>query len=164
MKLARGPFAERTRSIWPRGPVFYGQALQNADWTAVRTVNSIHERALAAPIPASILPGDRSVVELGDVVRLTPGDGSLPVFRRNGRPAEMVTAELAGAFEAPLYGMIAVSRAIQHADRGGLPKPVFHLQWQSKGTAAPALPWDGEWEVTWVTFRDMGAAFIVVLR
>ena len=24
--------------------------------------------------------------------------------------------------------------------------------------------WDGEWEVTWVTFRDMGAAFIVALN
>ena len=25
------------------------------------------------------------------------------------------------------------------------------------------LLWDGEWEVTWVTFRDMGAAFGVAL-
>jgi multidrug efflux pump subunit AcrB len=27
----------------------------------------------------------------------------------------------------------------------------------------PALLWDGEWEVTWVTFRDMGAAFMAAL-
>ena len=27
----------------------------------------------------------------------------------------------------------------------------------------PTLLWDGEWEVTWVTFRDMGAAFMVAL-
>ena len=25
------------------------------------------------------------------------------------------------------------------------------------------LLWDGEWEVTWVTFRDMGAAFAVAI-
>ncbi|TIU28305.1 MAG: efflux RND transporter permease subunit, partial [Mesorhizobium sp.] len=25
------------------------------------------------------------------------------------------------------------------------------------------LLWDGEWEVTWVTFRDMGAAFMVAI-
>jgi multidrug efflux pump subunit AcrB len=27
----------------------------------------------------------------------------------------------------------------------------------------PSLLWEGEWEVTWVTFRDMGAAFMVAL-
>jgi multidrug efflux pump subunit AcrB len=121
------------------------------------------ERALATPVPANILPGDRAVVELGDVVRVTSEQGSLPVFRRNGRAAEMVTAELAGAFEAPLYGMIAVTRAIDRADWGDLPKPVFHLNGQPADDRRPALLWDGEWEVTWVTFRDMGAAFLVAL-
>jgi multidrug efflux pump subunit AcrB len=121
------------------------------------------ERALATPIPANILPGDRSVVELGDVVRFAEEVASFPIFRRNGRPAEMVTAELAGTFEAPLYGMIAIGRAIEKADWGPLPKPVVHLHGQPADTTRPALLWDGEWEVTWVTFRDMGAAFIVAL-
>ncbi|MDP2802163.1 MAG: efflux RND transporter permease subunit [Phreatobacter sp.] len=123
----------------------------------------IDERALATPVPANILPGDRSVVELGDVVRLTRETTSLPIFRRNGRAAEMVTAELAGAFEAPLYGMIAVQRAINAADWGPVPKPVIALNGQPVDTTKPVLLWDGEWEVTWVTFRDMGAAFIVAL-
>jgi multidrug efflux pump subunit AcrB len=123
----------------------------------------IDERALATPVPANILPGDRSVVELGDVVRLTRETTSLPIYRRNGRAAEMVTAELAGAFEAPLYGMIAVQRAIVAADWGPVPKPVIALNGQPVDTTKPVLLWDGEWEVTWVTFRDMGAAFIVAL-
>jgi multidrug efflux pump subunit AcrB len=123
----------------------------------------IDERALATPVPANILPGDRSVVELGDVVRLTRETTSLPIYRRNGRAAEMVTAELAGAFEAPLYGMIAVQRAIVAADWGPVPKPVIALNGQPVDTTKPVLLWDGEWEVTWVTFRDMGAAFMVAL-
>ena len=49
---------------------------------------------------------------------------SFPIFRHNGRAAEMVTAELAGAFEAPLYGMLAVQQAIDRMDWTGLPKPV----------------------------------------
>jgi multidrug efflux pump subunit AcrB len=85
------------------------------------------------------------------------------VFRRNGRPAEMVTAELAGAFEAPLYGMLAVQRAIDAADWGNLPKPQIILHGQPQDTSRPKLLWDGEWEVTWVTFRDMGAAFAVAM-
>ncbi len=123
----------------------------------------LDERALATPIPANILPGDRSVVELGDVVRIEAEQGSYPIFRRNGLAAEMITAELAGAFEAPLYGMIAVARAIDAADWGALPKPSFRLHGQPTDTSRPALLWDGEWEVTWVTFRDMGAAFMVAL-
>jgi multidrug efflux pump subunit AcrB len=123
----------------------------------------VDERALATPIPANVLPGDRSVVELGEVVTIARETESFPVFRHNGRPAEMVTAELAGQFEAPLYGIIEVQRAIDAADWGDLPKPAIRLHGQPDDTTAPVLLWDGEWEVTWVTFRDMGAAFLVAL-
>ncbi len=123
----------------------------------------VDERFLTTPIPANVLPGDRGVVELGDVVRISHEHASLPVFRRNGRAAEMVTAELAGDFEAPLYGMIAVQRALDAQDWSGLEKPVISLHGQPQDERAPTLLWDGEWEVTWVTFRDMGAAFMVAL-
>ncbi len=131
--------------------------------TRPRAERTIDERALSTPIPANLLPGNRSVVELGDVVRVSRESESFPVFRRNGRPAEMVMAELAGAFEAPLYGMLAVQRAIDAMDWGTLPKPRILLHGQPDDTRTPALLWDGEWEVTWVTFRDMGAAFMVAL-
>ena len=124
---------------------------------------TLDERFLTTPIPANVLPGDRSVVELGDVVRVGEEQSSFPVFRHNGRAAEMVTAELAGSFEAPLYGMIAVQEAIDAQDWSGLEKPVVSLHGQPTDESTPTLLWDGEWEVTWVTFRDMGAAFIVAL-
>ncbi|HUN11403.1 MAG TPA: efflux RND transporter permease subunit, partial [Rhabdaerophilum sp.] len=123
----------------------------------------LDEKVLSIPVPANLLPGDRSTVELGDVVKVEREKASFPLFRRNGQPAEMVTAELAGDFEAPLYGMIAVQRAIDKADWGALPKPVIRLHGQPDDTQKPVLLWDGEWEVTWVTFRDMGAAFGVAL-
>ncbi len=124
---------------------------------------TLDERALTTPIPANALPGDRGVVELGDVVTLSEEHASFPVFRHNGRAAEMVTAELAGDFEAPLYGMLAVQRALDAQDWTGLPKPVIRLHGQPEDESQPTLLWDGEWEVTWVTFRDMGAAFMVAL-
>jgi multidrug efflux pump subunit AcrB len=135
-------------------------AIQLAPSKADRVVN---ERGLATPVPANLLPGDRSVVELGDVVNIAAETASFPIFRHNGKPAEMVTAELAGDFEAPLYGQIAVGRAIAAADWGDLPKPVIVQHGQPQDTSAPVLLWDGEWDVTWVTFRDMGAAFGVAL-
>jgi multidrug efflux pump subunit AcrB len=99
------------------------------------------------------------VVELGDVLRLSEERASHPVFRHNGRAAEMVTAELAGAYEAPLYGMLAVAEALK-----GVPgAPAITLHGQPDDESVTTLLWDGEWEVTWVTFRDMGAAFGVAL-
>lgn len=123
----------------------------------------LDERALAIPVPANLLPGDRSTVELGDVTRLTREKTSYPIYRRDGLAAEMVTAELAGAFEAPLYGMLAVKKAIDAADWGTLPKPTIAFHGQPADTRTPTLLWDGEWEVTYVTFRDMGAAFGVAM-
>jgi multidrug efflux pump subunit AcrB len=119
----------------------------------------LDERFLTTPIPANTIPGARGVVELGDVLRLAEERASHPVFRHNGRAAEMVTAELAGAYEAPLYGMLAVAEALK-----GVPGAlVIALHGQPDDESVTTLLWDGEWEVTWVTFRDMGAAFGVAL-
>ena len=123
----------------------------------------IRDRFLTTPIPANTLPGARGVVELGDVVRITPEQSSFPIFRHNGRDAEMVTGEMAGAFEAPLYGMLAVSEAIDAMDWAPGTKPEIALHGQPADEGKITLLWDGEWEVTFVTFRDMGAAFGVAL-
>jgi multidrug efflux pump subunit AcrB len=119
----------------------------------------LDERFLTTPIPANTLPGARGVVELGDVVEIREETASHPIFRHNGRAAEMVTAELAGDFEAPLYGMLAVADAL----KGQEGAPVIALHGQPDDETQTTLLWDGEWEVTWVTFRDMGAAFGIAL-
>ncbi len=128
-----------------------------------KSAKMIDESALSTPVPANVLPGDRGVVELGDVVSVRKELSSFPVFRHNGKPAEMVTAELAGAFEAPVYGMIEVGKALDSIDWAGLEKPIVSLHGQPIDESKPVLLWDGEWEVTWVTFRDMGGAFMVAL-
>ena len=121
------------------------------------------ERFLSTPIPANVLPGARGVVELGDVIDVREERTSFPIFRHNGRDAEMVTAELAGDYEAPLYGMLAVADRIEAMDWPEGTKPTIKLNGQPEDESFVTLLWDGEWEVTWVTFRDMGAAFMVAL-
>jgi len=121
------------------------------------------ERLASTPVPANVLPGSNRVVELGDVVHITREDGSPVVFRRDGHFADMVTAELAGATEAPIYGMLAVNDAIARHDWGKLTPPAVSLHGQPTDEAKPSLLWDGEWEITYVTFRDMGAAFGVAI-
>ncbi|MCP3970438.1 MAG: efflux RND transporter permease subunit [Rhodobacteraceae bacterium] len=121
------------------------------------------ERALSTPVPANAVPGGTGVVELGDVVNITEEPTSFPIFRHNGYDAVMVTGELAGDFEAPLYGMLAVARELDAMQWDGLEQPQISLHGQPADTSRPVLLWDGEWEVTYVTFRDMGAAFAVAL-
>ena len=123
----------------------------------------MNESFLTTPIPANTIPGARGVVELGDVIEVNEERSSYPIFRHNGRAAEMVTGELAGAFEAPLYGMLAVAEALDGMDWADGTKPVVSLHGQPEDESAITLLWDGEWEVTFVTFRDMGAAFGVAL-
>lgn len=116
------------------------------------------ERLLATPVP-----GRAGIVELGDVVTLQYEQASYPLFRRDGRFAEMVTAELAGRFEAPIYGMFAIEDAIAGQDWGAGGPPEIRYRGQPDDESGLSLLWDGEWEITWTTFRDMGGAFIVAL-
>jgi len=139
-----------------RHPVEIAVQLPRSDLT-------ISERALSTPVPANAVPGDRSIVELGDVVSVSRETASYPIFRHNGRAAEMVMGELAGAYEAPLYGILEVGKRIAAKDWGAGGAPEIRLNGQPQDETKPALLWDGEWEVTWVTFRDMGAAFAVAL-
>jgi multidrug efflux pump subunit AcrB len=121
------------------------------------------DRLAATPVAMTKAAGSSQMVTLGEVVQATREIGSPHIFRRDGRDAEMVTAELAGRYEAPIYGMLDVDSAIKTHDWGALPKPAIRLNGQPDDETRPTVLWDGEWEITWVTFRDMGAAFGVAL-
>jgi hypothetical protein len=97
--------------------------------------------------PRQLLPGDRTVVELGDVVSVREVEGSPVIYRRDGRFADMVMGELAGRYEAPIYGMGAVAELIEGEDwPEDLPRPDIRLFGQPISDDAPTLLWDGEWE------------------
>ncbi|MBC2662256.1 efflux RND transporter permease subunit [Novosphingobium flavum] len=119
--------------------------------------------ALAATPVAATPTG--ALIPLGELVTATTSPGAPAIFRRDGRGATMVSAELAGRYEAPIYGMLAVDAAIDRFDwkAHGLEKPAVILHGQPDDESGASVLWDGEWEITWVTFRDMGGAFMVAL-
>ena len=124
---------------------------------------TLDARLLSTPLPAGGTPRQGANVELGDVVSVKRETTSYPIFRHNGRFAEMVTGELAGRFEAPIYGMLAVDDALGKIDWGKAGGPAVAIHGQPLDKSKPTMLWDGEWEVTYVTFRDMGAAFGVAI-
>ena len=120
--------------------------------------------ASLAATPVAATPTGQ-LVPLGELVTAKMEPGGQAIFRRDGRGTTMVTAELAGRYEAPIYGMLAVDDAINAFDwkAHGLEKPDVVLHGQPEDESKASLLWDGEWEITWVTFRDMGGAFMVAL-
>ena len=121
------------------------------------------ELLASTPVPANSVPGNKTVVELGDVVHVTDEVGSPTIFRRDGRSTDMIMAELAGAYEAPIYGILDVDKRITAHDWGALGRPTIRFHGQPEDESKPTVLWDGEWEITYVTFRDMGAAFMVAI-
>ncbi len=125
----------------------------------------ITERILSTPIAARGPAGiETRNVELGDVVTVERERASLPLFRKDAVFTEMVMGELAGRFEAPIYGMLEVADGIARRDDWGpLGPPRITFYGQPLDESRPTLLWDGEWEITYVTFRDLGGAFMVAL-
>jgi len=134
-------------------PIELGLAQAQRSWSA----------SLAAT-PVAVAPGGQ-LIALGELVHAETVPGGQAMFRRDGRGATMVMADLAGRYEAPIYGLLAVDDAIAQFDwaKAGLAKPDVLLNGQPVDESKPSVLWDGEWEITWVTFRDMGAAFMVAL-
>lgn len=117
------------------------------------------------PVPRRLAGITSDPVELGAVVDVKQDEGSSIIFRRDARFADLVEGDLAGAFESPIYGMLEIQKRIDAIDwqAEGLEKPVIRMHGQPKDETHTTLLWDGEWEITYVTFRDMGIAFMVAL-
>lgn len=90
-----------------------------------------------------------------------------PIYRKDLRPVEFVTAETVGRLAAPVYGQAQVEDLLKQANDGkGYRSPDGALlQDQAYWLKAPqnvesksAFEWGGEWTVA-ETFRDMGIAF-----
>ncbi len=99
-----------------------------------------------------------ALVPLTELVEIKQGEREKNIYHKDLLPVVYVTADLAGDLDSPLYGMFDISGKLK--DQDGLE------QWYTKQPDNPyeySLKWDGEWQVTYETFRDMGAAYAVGL-
>ncbi|HQT87609.1 MAG TPA: efflux RND transporter permease subunit [Acidiphilium sp.] len=125
---------------------------------------SWNDRLAATPIQAASVPGAKAIVELGQVVTARQTNGSTTLYRRDGQYSDMVEADMAGKFQAPIYAILAVDHLIaDHHWTKNLPRPTISLSDPPLNATTPTIRWSGEWRITYVTFRDMGGAFIVAL-
>ena len=92
--------------------------------------------------------------EVADIVE-SPWPGI--IYHKDLLPVTYVTADMAGDTDSPLYGMFRL--AAELADDPDGPEQFWINQPAWAGQAA--LKWDGEWQITYETFRDMGMAYAV---
>jgi len=89
------------------------------------------------------------------------------IYRKDLQPVVYVVGDVAGGAgktDSPLYGMFEMRPALAKlAPPGGLPLAEHWIAAPSDRFAAFGLKWDGEWQVTYETFRDMGIAYGVGL-
>jgi multidrug efflux pump subunit AcrB len=85
-------------------------------------------------------------------------------YRKDLLPVSYVFADVAGGSDSPLYGMFQSRGAVAALDLPNGGRLAEHWIAQPSDTyRSYALKWDGEWQVTYETFRDMGIAYAVGL-
>jgi multidrug efflux pump subunit AcrB len=98
------------------------------------------------------------------VVRSQRDDRDRPIYHKDLLPVVYVVGDQAGAIGSPLYGMFGIRGLVagKPLDEGGVLGETFIRQ-PSDPYRSYAIKWDGEWQVTYETFRDMGLAYAVGL-
>jgi len=84
------------------------------------------------------------------------------VYHKDLLPVVFVTADMAGRLDSPLYGMFELSGLIERIGDDDHTIEQRYVS-QPENPYYFSLKWDGEWQITYETFRDMGLAYAVGL-
>ena len=102
-------------------------------------------------------------IQIGDLVQVTKIIKDKPIYRKNQKRVVFVLADLAGRLEGPFYAMMDISGKLKNIQlpKGYELKEMYNGQPEFEDNYT--LKWDGEWQITYDMFRDLGIAFVVVL-
>ncbi len=119
---------------------------------------------LAALLQLRVRSASGALVPIRELVTVSDTLREQPVIHKDLLPVNFVVADMAGKVDSPLYGMFGMRGDIAQLPMpdGGQIEEYFISQPQDAWRGY-ALKWDGEWQITYETFRDMGAAYGVGL-
>lgn len=104
-----------------------------------------------------------NVVSVSDLVQVKADTLQKAIYRKDQKRVVYVLADMAGALESPVYAILGMNEKLQKIQ---LPKgySVNELYMdQPESESDFTVKWDGEWQITLEVFRDLGAAFAVVV-
>lgn len=102
-------------------------------------------------------------IPVGDLVKVTKGEKEKSIHRKDQKRVVYILTEVAGSLESPIYPITEVSDRLSQVK---LPEGYTlseEYSEQPKYEDNFSLKWDGEWQITYEVFRDLGLAFLFVL-
>jgi multidrug efflux pump subunit AcrB len=108
--------------------------------------------------------GSGKLVPIRELVTVSDSLREQPIYHKDLLPVNYVVADMAGRVDSPLYGMFAMRSAMNAvATPGGGPLVEYFVRPPDDTYRDYSIKWDGESQITYETFRDMGAAYAVGL-
>lgn len=102
-------------------------------------------------------------VSVGSLGEVHSGTIDQPIQHKNLLPVVYVTGDVSGAAESPVYVILEMQDEIAKLKApDGFSITQYSTQLPTD-TQHFSLKWDGEWQITYEVFRDLGLAFAVVL-
>jgi multidrug efflux pump subunit AcrB len=103
-----------------------------------------------------------ALVPLSEVTQVRQANWEKAIYHKDLLPYTYVTGDDAGTTDSPLYGMFAMVGKLGHETIAG-ERLAQNFIAQPNDPTGYAVKWDGEWQITYETFRDMGLAYSVGL-
>jgi multidrug efflux pump subunit AcrB len=102
-------------------------------------------------------------VALSDLARVERTPEPQVIVHKDLKPVVYVFGDLAGAKESPVYALAALNEKIDALALPGGGRVERYSVEAPRTSERAAVKWDGEWQITYEVFRDLGVAFAVVL-
>ena len=120
--------------------------------------------SLNALLQLSVRSAAGRLVPIRELVTRSDTTREQPVYHKDLLPVNYVVGDMAGKIDSPLYGMFRVRADLANIKTpGGGTIREYFVRPPAEAYRDYALKWDGEWQITYETFRDMGAAYAVGL-
>lgn len=111
----------------------------------------------------SLLSRNGTPISIGNLTDVKRGMVDSPIYHKNLQSVSYVIADVSGKQESPVYAILKLKNKIHElSDSLGIQYKDYFTA-QPPNTSSYSLKWDGEWQITYEVFRDMGIAFALVL-
>ncbi len=150
--------------------------LAGQDVTPARNTDSKFEIPVRVTLPAEkqsnldallklrVRSRDGNLVPVSELVEVRDAAREKAIYHKDLLPVVYVVGDMGGKLDSPLYGMFDIRSQVNGMPlkEGGTLGEWF-LRQPPDPYAGYSIKWDGEWKVTYETFRDMGIAYAVGL-
>lgn len=104
-----------------------------------------------------------NLVPLSTLVKTETAIADTSIYHKNLQPVVYVLGDVSGKVESAVYAMLNLQPKIDKLAPAPGSTVQTYLTEQPPTNETYAIKWDGEWQVTYEVFRDLGIAFAVVL-